>query len=406
MLTAAIVSEKSENLGPLQACLQQTGLVSSVQRWVPSPELHPNQGEAVPDVVLMNLSRDAEGCFALAAHLRRLRPNVHIIACSRVQKPSPETLLQAMRCGIEDILPLSVEPATLKETLARFIPESGCIASDESKKLIVVLGVKGGVGTTTVAVNVGVQLAHLTPKRVRLIDLARPLGHVSLLLDLRPRFSVRDAVENLEHLDTHFFDGLLTSHESGLKVLAGTSDSDEWQYLSMPSLARVVNVALSSSDFVIADLGSVCWSEWGSVLHQASAVILVAESDVPALWALEHHVFKMASLGVNSARLGIVINRWHRRDEEIVQEFETKIKRPIIARLPNDFRQVSQAINSGVPLCRNHGDPLGTEFRELACRLTGIAPSSAGEKGGILSRLLFSSLTRQRSERTIGLVEP
>src|SRR6516165_3886717 len=125
MLRAGIVSEKSENLGPLLARLQQTGLVSSVQQWAPSPDLHLSPGGATPDVVLLDLSHDVEGCFALAAQMRRLRPDVHIIACSRVQKPSPEMLLQAMRCGIEDFFPLSVEPNTLKETLARFIPESG-----------------------------------------------------------------------------------------------------------------------------------------------------------------------------------------------------------------------------------------------------------------------------------------
>jgi pilus assembly protein CpaE len=393
MLTAAIVSDKNETSGALQATLQQTGFVSSVQRWMPSPESQPSPGESVPDVVLMNLSHDAQAYFALAAHLRRLRPDVHILACSRVEKPSPDILLQAMRCGIEDFLPLSIGPAALKETLARLVSQSGSAPADESKKLIVVLGAKGGVGTTTVAVNLGVQLAHLTPERVTLMDLARPLGHISLLLDLKPRFSVRDSVENLERLDTNFFGGLLTRHESGLWVLTGTSDSDEWQYLSMPSLDRVVNVARSSSKFVVADLGSLCWSDWGPVLRQASAMILVAEADVPALWALERHVFKMASLGINPARLGIVINRWHRRDDEVVKDLEAKTKCSILARFPNDFRQVSQAINSGVPLCKNHRDPLGAEFRQLACRLTGFA-APAEQKGSILK--LFS---QERSDR-------
>ena len=92
-----------------------------------------------------------------------------------------------------------------------------------------------------------------------------------------------------------------------------------------------------------------------------------------------------------------MINRWHRRDEEIVRDFETRVRCPILARLPNDFRQVSEAINSGVPLCKNHGDPLGAEFRQLACRLSGIAPS-VEQREGILSKLFLSGPTRQRSE--------
>ena len=398
MLTAAIVSRRTENSGPLQASLQQTGLVSSVQQWTASPELRLSPGEAVPDVVLLSLSHDAQSRLAFAAHLRRLRPDVHILACSPTQNPSPEILLQAMRYGVEDFLPLSVEPATLKEALARFIPESGTTGPDGLKKLIVVMGSKGGVGTTTVAVNLGVQVAQVTAKRVTLLDFARPLGHVSLLLDLKAGFSVRNSIENLEHLDAHFFDGLLTGHASGLKVLTGTSDSDEWQYLSTPALTRVVNVARSTSDFVFIDLGSMCWSEWSSVLQMASTVILVTEADVPALWALERHVSKVTSLGVVPERLGIVINRWHRRDEETVRSLETRIKPTIFARLPNDFRQVSEAINSGVPLGKNHGDPLAAEFRHLACRLAGVA-RPAEEKGGLLTKLFSSGLTRPRGER-------
>lgn len=308
--------------------------------------------------------------------------------------------MQAMRCGVEDFLPLSVEPATLKETLARFIPESRSAASDQSKKLLVVIGAKGGVGTTTVAVNLAVQLAYLTPKRVTLLDFARPLGHVSLLLDLKSRFSVRDSVENLERLDGHFFDGLLARHESGLRVLTGTSDSDEWHYLSMPALTRVVNVARGTSDFVLIDLGSMCWSEWGLTLREASTAVLVAEADVPSFWALERHVWKLASFGVAQERLGLVVNRWHRRDEEAVRSFETRIKHPILARLPNDFGQVSEAINTGVPLCQSQGDPLGAKFRDLVCRLTGVAPH-AEEKVGIFSKLFSSSPTQEPSVRDI-----
>ena len=111
----------------------------------------------------------------------------------------------------------------------------------------------------------------------------------------------------------------------------------------------------------------------------------------------------MASLSVDPARLGIVINRWHRRDEEIVRDFETRVRCPILARLPNDFRQANQAINSGVPLCKNNGDPLGTKFRQLARQLTGIPPF-VEEKGGILSKLFFSSPMRQRSKRRIAPV--
>jgi len=373
MLTAAIVSSNPGGDASLRGYLEQSGLVASLQHWTPSLESHPSPGESIPDVVLLNLSQDVESCLALAAHLRGLRPDVCLIACCPSQPPSAELLLQAMRGGIQDVLAPPIDPAVLKQSLARLIEHANLRERDDVGKLIVLLGARGGVGTTTVATTVGAQLAQLTRKRVVLLDLARPLGHVSLLLDLDPRFSVRDSVENLERLDSHFFRGLLTRHRSGLEVLAGTKDPDEWHQLSVPSLTRVVNAALSSSDLVLIDLGSSYSSEWSSILRRARTVIWVAEVDVPSLWCLEQHLSKMTSLGVDSEQLQIVINRWHRRDDEILKSFEARVKRPVFAHLPNDFRQVSQAITLGVTLSKNHGDPLGAKFRELAGRLAAVA---------------------------------
>ena len=96
-------------------------------------------------------------------------------------------------------------------------------------RLIVVMGSKGGVGTTTVAVNVGVQLATYARKHVALLDFASPLGNVHLLLDLHPKFTVRDAVDNLDRLDSHFFAGLMTRHKTKLEILGGATQPEEWQ---------------------------------------------------------------------------------------------------------------------------------------------------------------------------------
>ncbi len=390
MLTAAVAGTEAKSGGYLRACLHQTGLVQSVVEWSMSTELYPGPGESVPDVVLLDLARETEPCFAFAAYLRRLRPSVCIIACSPLQQPGRELLMRAMRSGVQEFLHQPIDAAALRKTLACFIKERGPAETGATKKLIVVIGSKGGVGTSTVAVNLGVQLTELTQKRVVLLDFARPMGHVSLLLDLQPRFSIRDAVENLERLDGHFFGGLLTRHRSGLNVLAGTSHADEWLQISVPTLASVVNVAQSSCDFALIDLGSMYSSEWTSVLRQARTIILVAEANVPALWTLARHISHIASFGLDPERFRIIINRWRRQDEEALKSVEKNTKRPIFARLPDDFQQVSEATNLGMPLSKNHDDSLGIRFRELACRLVGIAPATK-EKRGALTKLFSSS---------------
>src|SRR5260370_39944270 len=105
------------------------------------------------------------------------------------------------------------------------------------------MGSKGGVGTTTVAVNLGVQLSTYTHKRVVLLDFARPLGNVHLLLDLHTKFGVRDAVENLDRLDSHFFSGLLTHHKTKLEILGGGTQPGKMPAHAQPPLVRRVEFA-------------------------------------------------------------------------------------------------------------------------------------------------------------------
>ncbi len=394
MLSAAVVAADAKSTSYLRACVEQTGLIESVVEWTTSTEQHPQPGESVPDVVLVDLAGGVEASLDFSAHLRRIRPTVCVIACSASKQPNPDLLLQAMRNGVREFLAHPLEPSALEAALNRFIEEQAPGQKSVERKLVVVMGSKGGVGTTTVAVNLGAQLARATDKRIILLDLARPFGHVSLLLDLRARFSIRDAAGNLERLDSHFFNALLTHHEkSGLEVLAGASDPDEWYGIEAPALARVVNVAQSCSDYVLADVGCLYSYELKPILQMARMIMLVAEADVPGLWTLERHLVKLASWGIDTSVCRVVINRWHRADEEALKAFEKRTKQPVFARLPNDFRQVSEAVNLGAPLSRNHNNPLVSNFQQLASRLAGITIASPEKRNTIFG--LFSNTSKR-----------
>ncbi len=395
MLTAAVVATDAKSTSYLRACVEQTGLTESVVEWAPSAEQHPQPGENIPDVVLLDLAGGTDVSLEFGAHLRRLRPSVCVIACSPLKQPDPDLLMQAMRSGVREFLAHPVDAIALEAALKRIVDEQTPGEKSLERKLIVVMGAKGGVGSTTVAVNLGAQLARLTQKRVILIDLARPMGHVSLLLDLRSRFSVRDATGNLERLDSHFFNALLTLHEkSGLEVLSGASDPDEWEEILPSSLIRVVNVAQSCCSHLVMDLGSSYSIQSRPLLRMARMVMLVAEADVPALWTLEKHLTKMSSWGIDADQCRVIINRYHRSDEDAIKAFEKRTKQPVFARLPNDFRQVSEAINLGTPLSRNHNNPLVSNFQQLASRVAGVSINDQVKKNNAIFGL-FSNTSKR-----------
>src|ERR1039458_7390122 len=385
MLTVGVVSLDTKNSAALLAMLQQTGLVQPIAQWDLMAGDGPTSAAAVPDVVLVEIGRDVKTPLEVAARLHRLSPAVCIIAISGYQEPGPDLLMQAMRAGVREFLSPPIDPMVVREMLERLVKQKGIT---ETEKLIVVIGAKGGVGTTTVSVNIAVQLARSAGKRVVVIDFGHPLGHCALLLDLEARFSFRAAVESLDRLDSHLFSGLLASHKSGVQVLAGASNSDDWDRISPASLARVVNVAQSSFDFVIVDLGCNSSTEWSPVLRLARQVILVTETNVPSLWSLERQITMLRSVGVESARLRLVVNRWHKPDDEALGAFEKRTKLKIFERLPNDYKAVSRAVNMGAELSKGQNDQLVQKFRAIAESITRSRRVAEAKRGNFLG--LFS----------------
>jgi pilus assembly protein CpaE len=393
MLTAAIASSDLTSSAQLLAGLEQTGLVSSVVQWTLPMDRIPETMEQVPDVVFLDLAREPEPFFAFANQLRRARPTIKLIACSAAVPPQPSMLLEAMRSGVQDFLGKPVQTESLKDLLLRISQDLDTKEFPSQDKLIVVMGAKGGVGTTTVAVNLGVQLATFARKRTVLLDFARPLGNVHLLLDLHPKFGIRDAVESLDRLDSHFLAGLLTRHKTKLEVLGGTTQPEEWQAIDVNVLDRVVNVTQNAFDVVMLDMGSQFSVEWATILRMARMILIVAEANVPSLWTLERRLLALKGFGIPQDRARIIINRWHKGDDEVLKSIQKDINRPIFASLPNDFRKASQAVNLGTPILENHNNTLSGRYRQIAGQLVGI-DTSVIEKKSPLSGL-FSFPTKK-----------
>lgn len=395
MWNAAIAGADAPLAASLRACLQQTGMISSVAQWDLGAGVGKlDQMAAGVNVVVLCLNGNPGPALSFAADLRRTYPTVRIIAHTQDRHPDSQLLMAAMRSGVQEFLPAPLTAIGVQEALTRFQGESDATRIESPQKLIIVMGSKGGVGSSSIAVNLAVQLVQMTERRVVLLDFARPIGHAALMLDLQSRYSLRDATESIDRLDSHFFAGLLSRHKSGLEVLPGISHPEEWHQIPNHALPNIVNVAQSGFDYVVMDYGSIFTLAWLSeaVLRLARTTLLVAEANVPALWTLERHMAGLTAVGFNSNQIRVVINRWTRGDDEAIRSLEKKLKRPVFARIPNDFRQVSESVNLGMPLHTDQGNPLVSQIQKLIVEL-GINPAAQAAPpkreplGGIFSVL-------------------
>lgn len=390
MLTAAIASSDLTSSAQLLASLEQTGMIQSVVQWTVPTERMPELGPNPPQIVFLDLARNPAPFFAFAANLRRSLPSIKVVACSAAAPPEPSLLLEAMRSGVQEFLAKPVQSDAVKKILLELATDRHERDFVSQDKLVVLMGAKGGVGTTTVAVNLGVQLATFGQKRTVLLDFARPLGNAHLLLDLQPKFTVRDAVESIARLDSHFLSGLLTKHKTKLELLGGIAQPEEWQAIDVNLLDRAVNVAQNAFDVVLLDMGSQFSSEWSSILRMARMILVIAEANVPSLWTLERRLIALKGLGVDPSRARVIINRWHKGDDEIVRGVQKESGYPPFVRLPNDYRKTSQAVNLGTPIPDNHNNLLVNSYRQIAQQVLGIESRPSEKKGGLSGLFSFS----------------
>ena len=239
-----------------------------------------------------------------------------------------------------------------------------------SENIVIATGSKGGVGTTTVALNLAVQVAMQTRKRVGLLDLARPFGQISLMLELEPRFTILDALERIERLDEPLLASMAMRHKTGVEILAGplhaAMKAEQRQSVTLAALTRLVEIAARAFEFVVIDMGVVNAAEWAPVLRHAAILLLVAEPSVLALGMIARHISAAAPAGVDCERIHVIVNRWRQNDDAVLADFEKRAPRPVLVRLPNDYRQVTEALALAVPLTGSSNNLLLSRYRALA----------------------------------------
>jgi pilus assembly protein CpaE len=247
------------------------------------------------------------------------------------------------------------------------------------------LGAKGGAGTTTVAVNCGVELARLTKRPTIVVDLKSCLGEVALFLGVRPRFTVLDAIENLHRLDKDFLKELVAKHKSGLDILAGSEQFDRPNAQDAGALEELLRVLTRAYDYVVIDAGNVINACVAAALYAADTIFLVTNPDVPSIRNAQKLLERVRQLGACGDRVRFLLNRAAEPYPIPPKQIEGALGHPIHHTFPSDYKTVSTALNSGVPLALTGNSDIATQFDSFTRRILDPsaepAPAQPGRRG-------------------------
>ena len=337
------------------------------------------------DMFIVDIRSDASSGMATIERLRasHLATNVAIFAIAA--SPDPELILQAMRAGANEFFAWTSSnggrsfeesfQGAVRRTAAR--RDAASAGARQPCVTHVFLGAKGGAGTTTVTVNSAVEIARLTKRPTAVIDLKQGLSEVALFLGVRPRFTVLDAIENLHRLDRDFLRELMTRHKSGLDILAGSEQFDRPNAQDAGAIEELLRVLGKIYDYIIIDAGNVINACAVASLYAADTVFLIANPDVPSIRNAQRVVDRVRQLGAGSERVKVLLNRVS--DQQLIapKQIETALGLGIHHSFISDYRTVSTALNSGVPLTLTNHSELASQFGTFTRLLVGVEEVAA-----------------------------
>ncbi|HET9267473.1 MAG TPA: AAA family ATPase [Vicinamibacterales bacterium] len=291
-------------------------------------------------------------------------------------------ILEAMRAGIKECLPEPITAQALDEAIRRLVVGE---QRERSGQVVAFIGAKGGVGTTTLAVNTAAALAKTAGSPPLLIDLHVARGDAALLMGAEPRFSVLDAFENLHKVDESFLAGLVEKTQCGAHVLAST--------------ARPVNVATSPT--ATRTLLELAARRYGitvldvprtdpamlEALDPATVIAVVTSQELSAVRGAAATVATLRQR-YGSQRLRVVINRYDKNGPVSAKDIAKVVGEPVACQIPSDYRAAAEAINVGRPIVSEDGR-LAKALRSAAAELVNVGKPAASAAPSVLGRLAW-----------------
>jgi pilus assembly protein CpaE len=302
------------------------------------------------DLLIYELSDKSGEEFKLLESLKASNAAGEVIVTS--ERQDTDLLRQAMRIGAIEFLAQPLSKMEVKSALDAFIKrkkQSAVQVPANNGKIFHVMGAKGGVGTTTVAVNLAMILKSMKDAgSVALVDLNTVFGEIPLFLSVKPTYHWGQIAENMNRLDSTFLLNAMAKHASGVHILPSPSYLNGHPPATAEIMERLLGAMKKTFDVIILDGGQSLDSPALKAMEMSDQVILITLLSLPCLHNT-NNVFKSLadSATVSKERIRLVINRYLKKSDITIKEAEESVKSEIFWNIPNDYKTTMSAINRG-----------------------------------------------------------
>ena len=333
-----------------------------------------------PDIALIAIDSDEEKALELIAQVKSAHKGIGIVVIS--SRTDGQLILSAMRAGAAEFLSSPVQIEELVSALDRVSSSNNGTPRSKSGSVISVAASAGGVGSTTVAVNLACGIARHPENSVVLVDLDLSLGDADVFLDLIPDYTLLDVSQNVSRLDLALLRKSVTKHDSGVYLLPRPIQLNDMETITIEDFKRVLGLLKASFSHLVLDLSKAYNRLDICAIEMSDHVLLVTQLDLPCLRNVVRLLTSLENYEGVSDRVKIIVNRSGLDKSQIsTSNAEETINREIYWRVPNNYSAVADCRNNGIPLITN-GKKLAItqQINELADKLCGTSGTSDSEE--------------------------
>lgn len=330
-----------------------------------------------PEVLILGPGISVDGSLKLASVVDLQYPEISVILAAL---STPETVLQAMRAGVRDLLDPGADPDTIRVMLERaslaaagrrrgLAPQtSEHVDNDALGRIIAVMSPKGGVGKTTVATNLAVGLGKTAPMSVVIVDLDLQFGDVASGLLLEPEFTITDAVLGAASQDSMVLKTYLTVHPAGIYALCAPRSPVEMDRITAAHVSHLLEQLRQEFRYIVVDTAPGLGEHVLATLEQATDAVWICGMDVPSIRGIRTGFQILEELALVPERRHIVLNMADRRAGLSLKDVEATIGAPVDVVLPRS-KNLPFSTNKGVPVLQEgNRDPASRGLRQLVDR--------------------------------------